>query len=206
MLQYVEEQRCQGPVLIYAVDEYQDSKEVRRSLTLKSEEEQKQERVNMLQYFGNYRQATDLSNYSLKHLEEEKGKTGQHPVLLLNQTSIRGFDFETSQGGGYMVLVIVSVFPTERDRKQCIGRVGRYGRPCKRIQKAGIDDFQYDVQSAINTEIHKVIRAENEEEASLGDLACFVSSESSRNKEQQEEASNAEPEGKPQKVVNKVKK
>ena len=43
-------------------------------LTLKSDEDVKLERPDMLQYFGDYEQADKLPAYRLKHLEHEKGK------------------------------------------------------------------------------------------------------------------------------------
>ena len=153
----------------------------------------------MLQYFAKYRQATELSNYQLKHLENEKGKLGQHPILLLNQTSIRGFDFETKENNGFMSLVIVSKFRTERDRKQCVGRVGRYGRRCARYQKSDIENFQYAVQSAINKEINRVLEAHKQRQGSVSDFDCFPSSESSPPSEQPEDKSEKDHENEQQK-------
>ena len=54
MIQFVEQQRWEAPVLVYATNEFEDNKEARKSLTLKSDEEIKLERPDMLQHFGNY--------------------------------------------------------------------------------------------------------------------------------------------------------
>ena len=74
MIQFVEQQRWSAPVLVYATNEFEDNKEARMGLTLKSDEEVKLERPDMLQHFGQYEQADKLPAYRLKHLEHEKGK------------------------------------------------------------------------------------------------------------------------------------
>ena len=84
MIQFVEQQRWEAPVLVYATNEFEDNREARKGLTLKSDEEIKLERPDMLQHFGQYEQAVELSAHRLKHLENEKGKSGQHACLLLD--------------------------------------------------------------------------------------------------------------------------
>ena len=84
MIQFVEQQRWEAPVLVYATNEFEDNRKASKGLTLKSDEELMEQRPDMLKHFGNYEQADELSAHRLKHLENEKGKSGQHACLLLD--------------------------------------------------------------------------------------------------------------------------
>lgn len=67
---------------------------------------------------------------SLKHLDSQVN--GKYGLVVCNDTfGLRGIDYRAPRHG--ITLVIAASFSNQRELRQALSRVGRYGDPCERV-------------------------------------------------------------------------
>ena len=58
--------------------------------------------------------------------------TARNVMVVTKPRLMRGFDYRSADGNGIALLLCLG-FDTNRSYRQALGRVGRFGDPCKRF-------------------------------------------------------------------------
>ena len=83
--------------------------------------------------FHNLRRLDNVSD-----MEILRKATANDVFVVTDPKLMRGFDYRTSDRSG-IALLLCHGFPTQRSLYQGLGRVGRFGDPCKRFVLKGIE-------------------------------------------------------------------